>query len=143
MSTMENETLEQQTNGLYNDSERVVDSANQNQVIGSNIDDKIGKAVDNVVMTVENRMHDAIFTAMDKVIIPRVEMAVRSITGSSGRGHNSVVKNPNRGDFTRNTENTPLISASSRRLDINVNQNRFDETRDRGFRGWRLSGIKT
>ena len=41
-------------------------------------------------MTVENRMHDAILTPMDKVVIPRVEMAVRSITGLSGHGPNGV-----------------------------------------------------
>ena len=32
-------------------------------------------------------------------------------------------------DFTGNTENTPLTSASSR-LDLNINQNSIDQTRD-------------
>ena len=54
-------------------------------------------------MTVENRMRDAILTAMDKVVIPRAEMTVRSITGSSGHGPNSVVQNPARRDFTGNS----------------------------------------
>ena len=80
-------------------------------------------------MTVENRMHDAILTTMDKVVIPRVEMAVRSITGSSGHGLNGIVQNPDWGEFTGSTENTPLMSASSR-LDVNIHQNRIDETRD-------------
>ena len=44
---------------------RIVCSASQNQVTGSNIDDKIGKVVDNVVMTVEICLQDAILTAMD------------------------------------------------------------------------------
>ena len=48
-----------------------------------NIDDKIMKVVDNAVLTVENRVHDATVTAIDNVIIPQVEMTVRSITGSS------------------------------------------------------------
>ena len=87
------------------------------------------KAVDNAVMTVENRMHDAILTAMDKMVIPRVEMAVRSITGSSGHGLNGIVQNPDWGEFTGNTENTPLMSASSR-LDLNIDQKRIEETRD-------------
>ena len=110
VGAMENGTLEQQTNGNYNNFEKAVDRASQNQVIENNIDDKIGKAVDNAVMTVENCMHDAIFTAMDKVVIPRVEMAVRSITGSSGHGPNFVVQNPDRRNFTGNTENTPLMA---------------------------------
>ena len=40
-------------------------------------------AVDSAVMTVENRMHDAILTAMDNVVISRVNLALRSITESS------------------------------------------------------------
>ena len=80
-------------------------------------------------MTVENRRHDAILTAMDKVVIPRFEMAVRSITGSSGHRPNSVDQNPGRRDFTGNTENIPLMSTSSQ-LDLNIDQDRIDETRD-------------
>ena len=56
---------------------------------------------------------DAILTAKDKVVKPRVEMAVRSVTESPGRGPSSVVQNPDRRDFTMNTGNTPLVLASS------------------------------
>ena len=80
-------------------------------------------------MTVKNRMDGPILTAMYKVVLPRAEMAVRSITGSSGHGPLSVVQNPNRRAFTENTENTPLMSASSR-LDLNSDQDRIDEARD-------------
>ena len=66
---------------------------------------------------------------MDKVIIPRVEMAVRSITDSSAHGHDSVIENPDRYGFAGNAKNTPRLSASSR-LDSNIDQNRIDETRD-------------
>ena len=54
-------------------------------------------------MSAENRMHDAILTAMGNVVIPRVEVAVRSITGSSGQGPSGVVQNADRTDFTGNT----------------------------------------
>ena len=93
-------------------------------------------------MIVENCMHDAILTAMDNVVFPRVEMAVTSITGSSGQGPSNVVQNPDRRDFTGNTENTPTMAASGR-LDLNVNQDRNDETRnvenfeDGEFPAWR------
>ena len=80
-------------------------------------------------MAVENRMHDAILTAMVKVAIPRVEMAMRSITNSSGHEPNSVVQNPDRRDFTAKTENTPLTSTSSR-LGLNIDQDQFDESHD-------------
>ena len=66
VSAMENETLEQHNNGQHNDFERFVDSASQDQVIENNIDDKIGKRVNDAVLIVENRMHDAILIAMDK-----------------------------------------------------------------------------
>ena len=61
VSAMENETSEQQTNGPYNDFERFVDSAVRNQVIENDIADKIRRAVDNAVLVVKNRMHDAIW----------------------------------------------------------------------------------
>ena len=116
-----NETLEPQTNGCYNNLEWIVDGENsecQTRVVENLSDNKVGKTVDTAAMTVENRMHDAILTAMDKVKIPGVEMVVRSITGSSGRGPNIAVQNLDRRDFTGNIENTPLMSASSW-LDLN------------------------
>ena len=78
-------------------------------------------------MTVENRVHDAILTVLDIVVIPRVEMAMRSITESSMRGPSSMVHISDRRDLTGNTENTPLMLASSR-LDLNVDQYRNEET---------------
>ena len=77
---MEIQTLEQQTNGQHYGFERIVDSASQNPVVENN-EDKIGRAVDNLVLPVQNRMHDAILTAMDKAVLPGVEMAVRAFTG--------------------------------------------------------------
>ena len=85
-------------------------------------------------MAFENRMHDSTLTEMDKVILPRVEMPVRSITGSLGHGPNSVVQNSERANFTGNTETNPLMSASSR-LGLNIDQGRIDETRDFDFFG--------
>ena len=120
---MGNETLEPQTNGHCNEFGKINDIANQNQVIGNSIDDKIRKAVDNAVLTVENRMHDAILTTMDNVVIPRVEMAVKSVTGPSEHGPSSVVQNADLKDFTGNTVNTQLMLASSR-LDLSIDQGR-------------------
>ena len=125
---MENRNLEQQTSGHYNDSQRFVDSVNQNQVIGKNIDDKTRKTVVDAVVTVQNQMLDAILTAKDKIVTPRVEMAVRSITGSAEQGLNSVVQNFDQRDFKENTDNNPLLSASSQ-LDLNIDQDRIDGNR--------------
>ena len=56
-------------------------------------------------------------------------MAVRSITGSSRHGPNSAVQNPDNRDFIGNSVNTSLKSAFSR-LDLNIDQDKIDETRD-------------
>ena len=74
-------------------------------------------------------MHDIILTAMDNVVIPRVEMTVRSITRSLGQGPSSVVQNPDQRDLTGNTVNTPLMSASIR-LDLNADRDRGEDTRN-------------
>ena len=71
-SAMGNETLEPQANGRYNNFDKIVageNSAWQNKVI-----ENIRKAVNSAVMTVENRMHDAVFTAVNNIVIPRVEV---------------------------------------------------------------------
>ena len=82
----EKKTLESQTGSFFVSLKKIVDceiSACENQVAGKNFDDKFQKVVDNSVKTFESRMHDAILTAMDKVVNPRVDMAVKLIAGSS------------------------------------------------------------
>ena len=63
------------------------------------------------------------------MVIARVDMAVRSITGSSGKGPNNIAQNCHRTHFTRNTEDTPLRLFSTW-LDLYINQNVIDETHD-------------
>ena len=127
---MENETLEQQRNGSHIDFEVFDNSSSQTQVVENNIVNIIRGAVDKAVLTVKNRMRDAaILKAMDKMVIARLETAVRSITGSTGHEPISDVQNPDRRDFLGNVGNAPLMSASSR-LDLNTSQNRNDETRN-------------
>ena len=99
VSETKSQNSESQTNCRYNDAEKNVNgetSACQNQVLGNNIADKIRKAVDNIVKAVKNRMHDAILTAKGNVAIPPIEMALRSITGSSRYGPNSALQNPDK-----------------------------------------------
>ena len=106
VNVSEKEALEQETNGQHNDSGRLDNSERQNQGIENHIDDQITRAVDSAVMTVENRTHDAILTAIDNVVIARVEMAVKLITGSTGHRINSEIQNPDREHFVWNIRNT-------------------------------------
>ena len=62
---MENETLEQQTIGPHNDFEKFDNILSQNETMESNTDDGIRISVDNAVIAVETRMHDAISTALN------------------------------------------------------------------------------
>ena len=131
VNTMGHEVLEPQAKNHHGNFERIVDSASQNQFMGSNTDDKVRNAVDNIIIAVENLMHDAIITAMNYVVIPRVEMAVRSITGASGNEPSNIFQKPDRSDFAGNTKTTPLKSASSR-LDSKIEQDEVDDTHDFG-----------
>ena len=54
--------------------------------------------------------------------------AVRSVTGSLGQWPSTAVQNSDRRDFTGNTENTPLMSASSG-LNSSIDQDWLDATR--------------
>ena len=96
------------------------------QILEKNVANKVEKKGESAV---ENRVHDTILTALDNVVIPRIEMGLKSITGSSRRGPNSVVQNPDQRNFWGNMEKTPLMTASSR-TDSNINQYRNYETRN-------------
>ena len=123
MSVMENETSDKQNKGQHIEFWRSVDSESQKRVNKNNIDDKVKRVVDDGVLTVKNCMQDAILTAMDKVVFPKIETAMKSITASSGRKPNSEVLYPDKRDFLGNAGNTPLMSACSR-LELNTNLNR-------------------
>ena len=130
-SSVGNDNLEPQSSSLANIFGRNTigeNSASQNQVFEKNAD-RIRKAVDNAVMTVRNWVHDTIWKAVNNVIKQRVEMAVRSITESSGRRHNSAVQNLDQRENTRKTEST-LPMSTSRQIDLNVDQNSNDEARN-------------
>ena len=83
-NTSGNETWKPQANGRHEDIESVIDRTSQNEVIGNYTDDRIRDAVNSTVIAVENCMYDTILAAVSDVVIPRAEMAVRSITSSSG-----------------------------------------------------------
>ena len=50
----------------------------------------------NIVDTVEDRIQNAILTAIDNIVAPKIELAIRSINASSGRDVTSVCANSER-----------------------------------------------
>ena len=50
----------------------------------------IDREMSNIVDTVEDRIQNAILTAIDNIVTPKIELAIRSINASSGRDAISV-----------------------------------------------------
>ena len=59
--------------------------------------ERIDREMVNIVEPVEYRIENAILTAIDNIITPRIEVAVRSIYASSGRDATSVTASSERG----------------------------------------------
>ena len=81
MNILKSENLEQLTKGQSNSFDIADKSVSQNQVRENKIDAQITRTVSGDLMSVKNHMHDATLTAIDNLVIPRFEMAVKSITG--------------------------------------------------------------
>ena len=55
--------------------------------------ERIDREMSNIVDTVENRIQNAILSAFDSIVAPKIEIAIRSINASSGRDATSVTAN--------------------------------------------------
>ena len=58
--------------------------------------ERIDREMSNIVDTVEDRIQNAILTAIENIVAPKIELAVRSINASSGRDAASVSANSER-----------------------------------------------
>ena len=52
--------------------------------------ERIDRKMSNIVDTVEDRIQNAILTAVENIVAPKIELAIRSINASSGRDAASV-----------------------------------------------------
>ena len=66
------------------------------KTLGKCFNEKIDKEMSNIVDTVEDRIDNAILTAIDNIVAPKFESAIRSINASSGRDATSVSANSER-----------------------------------------------
>ena len=55
--------------------------------------ERIDREMSNIVDTVEDKIQNAILTAIDNIVAPKIELAIRSINASSGRDATSVAAN--------------------------------------------------
>ena len=105
--------------------------ANSSQVdvhtLEKNIVGKVRSEVGNVMAMVQTRVQDAILTAMKSVMIPRVELAIKSVNASFRQNTASVVPESDQSDFSRNIEG--LQVAASNRKNSNTDSNKIVENR--------------
>ena len=96
--------------------------------------------MDNIVDTIEDRIQNAILTAIHIIITPKIELAVRSINDSSGQDGASVMTNPERGEcmgVTASFENVSGRNNTFHELRVNdeTRRNVLDEVRDLSVSG--------
>ena len=88
--------------------------------------ERIDREMSNIVDTVEDRVQNAILTAIESIVAPKIELAIRSINASSGRDVTSVTANSERGE--RVGINASFENASENNNTLRV-PNVSDETR--------------
>ena len=119
-----------------NDRDFTVGTSNNDSVVNGNamsvktlercFNERIDREMSNIVDTVEDRMQNAILTAIENIVAPKIELANRSINASSGRDATSVSANSERRERVGIIASFENASKNNDRLDVsNVN----DETR--------------
>ena len=88
--------------------------------------EKIDREMSNIIDTVEDTIQSAILTAIDDIVTPKIELAIRSINASSGRDVTSVSTNSERREHVG--INAPFENASRNDDTLGVS-NVNDETR--------------
>ena len=122
--------------GSTDDRNFTVGTSNNDSVVNGNamsvktlercFNERIDREMSNIVDTVEDRIQNAILTAIENIVAPKIELAIRSINASSGQDATSVSANSERRErvginasFENASKNNDTLGAS------NVN----DETR--------------
>ena len=136
-----NATSERQENNVVsegtNDRDFTVGTSSDNMPVNeSTIDmktlercfnERIDREMNNIVDTVEDRIQNAILTAVDNIIMPKIELAVRSVNSSSGRDMTSVAANSERGEHVGVNASFENASGNDKTLRASILS---DETRN-------------
>ena len=128
-----NAASERQENTVVNegtkDRDFTVDAFSNNSAINENpmsvktlercFNERIDRDMSNIVDAVADRIQNAILTAIDNIVAPKVELAIRSINAFSGRDVTSVTANSERGEhvginasFENSSGNNKIIHVS-------------------------------
>ena len=104
---IDNAVSERQENAVVNegtnDRDFTVSTSNNDSVVNGNamsveslercFNERIDREMSNIVGTIENRIQNAILTAIENIVAPKIQLAVMSISASSGRNATSVSAN--------------------------------------------------
>ena len=107
-----NAVSERQENAVVNmgtnDRDFTVSNSSNNTAVNENamnvktlerrFNERIDREMSNIVDTVEDRIQNAILTAIEIIVTPKIELAIRSTNASSGRDVTSVIANSERGE---------------------------------------------
>ena len=92
------------------------------------VKERIDREMNNIVDTVEDRIQNAILTAIDNIVAPKIELTIRSINASSGRKVTSVAANSEPGEhvginasFENASENNNIQQVLNRNDEIRRN----------------------
>ena len=99
-----NAVSERQENAVVNegtnDRDFTVGTSSNDSIVNGNamsvktlercFNERIDREMSNIVDTVEDRIQNAILTAIDNIVTPKIELAIRSINASSGRDATSM-----------------------------------------------------
>ena len=77
-----------------------------------NIVSKVRSEVKSVMSTVETRVQDAVMTSIESLVIPRVELAMKSANASSRGSLNVIVLEFDHRDFSEKVEGVQMIPSS-------------------------------
>ena len=123
-------------NGSTDDRDFTVGTSNNDSVVDGNamsvktlercFNERMDREMSNIVDTVEDRIQNAILTAIENIVTPKIELAIRSINASSGRDATRVSANSERREGVGINASFENASKNNDTLDVsNVN----DETR--------------
>ena len=125
-----------EVNESTNDQDFTVGTSNVSSIVNENalnimtlercFNERIDREMGNIVDTVEDRIQNAILTAIDNIVTPKIELAIRSINASSGRDVTSASGNSERREYAGINASFENASANNRTLGM---ANTNDETR--------------
>ena len=114
------------TGGTSNVSSIVNENALNVKTLERCFNERIDREMSNIVDTVEDRIQNAVLTAIDNIVTPKIELAIRSINASPGRDVTSASGNSERREYEGINASFENASANNRTLGM---ANTNDETR--------------